>query len=84
MRIEAKDKSASNAQVAAIASAWGDKFIIHLDVEMLGSLILYYQLGLGNRLCYEITFNDYGRVIVSTKVSPAATWCPTKDFDCLI
>ena len=32
---------------------------------MLDSTIPYYQSRLGNRLCYEITFNDYDRVIVS-------------------
>ena len=36
---------------------------------MLDSAAPYYQAGLGNRLCYEITFNDYNRVIKST-VSP--------------
>ena len=50
----------------AIANAYGDKFIIPLDFEMLGSAIPYYQSGLGNRLCYEITFYDYNRVIVSS------------------
>ena len=41
---------------------------------MLDSSAPYYQAGLGNRLCYEITFNDYNRVIkstVSTKVPDA-------------
>ena len=33
---------------------------------MLDSTIPYYLLRLGNRLCYEITFNDYNRVINST------------------
>ena len=32
---------------------------------MLDSMIPYYQSGLGNRLCSEITFNDYDRVIIS-------------------
>ena len=32
---------------------------------MLDSMIPYYQSGLGNRLCYEIMFNNYDRVIVS-------------------
>ena len=36
---------------------------------MLDSAAPYYQAGLRNRLCYEITFNDYNRVIKST-VSP--------------
>ena len=29
------------------------------NIEMLGSAAPYYQAGLGNRLCYELTFNDY-------------------------
>ena len=58
LRINAGDK-ASNAQDNAIADTYGDKFIIPLDFEMLDSSAPYYQAGLGNRLCYEITFNDY-------------------------
>ena len=37
---------------------------------MLDSFIPYYQGGLGNRLCYDLTFNDYNRVIKSTVASP--------------
>ena len=37
---------------------------------MLDSLAPYYQAGLGNRLCYEITFNNYNRVI-KTLISSA-------------
>ena len=33
---------------------------------MLDSAMSYYQSGLGNQLCYEITFNDYGKVINAT------------------
>ena len=36
---------------------------------MLDSAALYYQAGLGNRLCYDLTFNDHNRVIKSA-VSP--------------
>ena len=52
LRINAGDESASSKQD-------GNKFIIPLDFEMLDSTIPYYQVGLGNRLCYEITFNNY-------------------------
>ena len=41
---------------------------------MLDSSIRYYQAGLGNRLCYEITFNDYNRVINSVAASPGAKY----------
>ena len=55
----------ATAEDNAIAEAYGSKFIIPLDFEMLDSSAPYYQAGLGNRLCYEIMFNDYNRVINS-------------------
>ena len=67
LRINAGNKSDSNTQDNAIAATYGNKFIIPLDFEMLDSTIPYYQAGLGNRLCYEITFNDYNRVIKAGK-----------------
>ena len=69
MRINSSYKKASNKQGKAIANAYGDKFIIPLDLNMLDCMIPYYQSGLGNRLCYKITFNDYARVIVSSGLS---------------
>ena len=63
LRINAGDKNASNAQDKAIADVYRNKFIIPLDFEMLNSAAPYYQAGLGNRLRYEITFNDYNRVM---------------------
>ena len=65
LRINAGNKDATNAKDKAIADAYGNKFIIPLDFEMLDSAAPYYQAGLGNRLCYELTFNDYNRVIKS-------------------
>ena len=56
--INAKDKT-TPARDNAIGEAYRNKFIIPLDFEMLDSAAPYYQAGLGNRLCYEITFNDY-------------------------
>ena len=69
LRINAGDKNASNAQDKAIADAYGNKFIVPLDFEMLDSAAPY-QAGLGNRLCYELTFNDYNRVTKSGVSSP--------------
>ena len=37
---------------------------------MLDSSIPYYQSELGNGLCYEITFNEYDRFVISAG-SPA-------------
>ena len=59
LRINAADKSTGNAQDNAIANTYGNKFIIPLDFEMFDSAAPYYQTGLGNRLCYELTFSDY-------------------------
>ena len=74
LRINAKDKSALVIQDKAIADAYGNKVIIPLDFEMLDSSAPYYQAGLGNRLCYEITFNDYNRVINSSVAAPDAMY----------
>ena len=70
LRINAGDKNASNAQDKAIADAYKNKFIIPLDFEMLDSAAPYYQAGLRNRLCYELTFNYYDRVTKSGVSSP--------------
>ena len=70
LRIIAGNKDATNTQDKAIADAYGNKFIIPLDFEMLDSAAPYYQAGLRNRLYYELTFNDYNRVIKSTVSSP--------------
>ena len=62
LRINAGDKSAVVAQDKAIADAYGNKFIIPLDFE-----VPYYHAGLRNRLSYDLKFNDYNRVINSSK-----------------
>ena len=59
LRINAGDKNAGNTRDNAIADAYRNKFIIPFDFEMLDSAAPYYQAGLGNRLCYKITLNDY-------------------------
>ena len=60
-------KSAGVTRDKAIADAYGNKFIIPLDFEMSDSAMPYYQVGLRNRLSYELKFNDYNRVINSLK-----------------
>ena len=44
--------------------------MIPLDFEMLDRAAPYYQAGLGNRLCHELTFNDHNRVTKSRVSSP--------------
>ena len=67
LRINAGDKSTTPTKDNAIAEAYGNKFIIRLNFEMLDSVMPYYQVGLRNRLSYELLFNDYNRVINSLK-----------------
>ena len=57
LRINAGDKSATPAQDKAIADAYGNKFIIPLDFEMLDSSAPYYQAGRDYvmKLCLPIT-----------------------------
>ena len=70
LRINAGNKGNGVARDKAISDAYRNKFIIPLDFEMLDSLAPYYQAGLRNRLCYELTFNNYNRVIKSAVASP--------------
>ena len=65
LQINASDKDGLNERNKAIADAYGNKFIVPLDFEMLDSVMPYYQSGLGNRLCYDVMFSNYNRVIVS-------------------
>ena len=75
LRINAGEKSTGNAQDKAIADAYGNKFIVPLDFEMLDSAAPYYQAGLGNRLCYKLTFNDYYRVYQIRSVITKSSRC---------
>ena len=72
LRINAGDKDATNAQDDAITEACRKRFIIPLDFDMLDSVMPFYQAGFGNRLCYEITFNDYGKVINALRETPSS------------
>ena len=47
-------------------TAFGNRFYIPLDFELLEGHMPFYQKALGDRLEYELTFNDYSRVIRAT------------------
>ena len=64
-RINAADKS-SNARDETVASIYDNRFCIPLDFEILESTIPFYQYGLGSRLTYELTFNDYGDDVIKS------------------
>ena len=83
-RINAGDK-ASNAKDQTVASIYDNRFCIPLDFEILESSLPLYQYGLGSRLTYELTFNDYGDVIKA--MDPDATYTISNislEFDTII
>ncbi|CAG2245239.1 unnamed protein product [Mytilus edulis] len=71
-RVGADDK-ASDTGDEAIATAYGARFCIPLDFELLETHMPFYQAGLGDRLEYELTFNNYSNVIKSTDTSASYT-----------
>ena len=58
--------ASTDAEDQAIAGAFKNRFCIQLDFELLETHLPFYQAGLGDRLEYELTFNDYNKVINST------------------
>ena len=58
--------ASTDAEDQAIAGAFKNRFCIPLDFELLETHMPFYQAGLGDRLEYELTFNDYNKVINST------------------
>lgn len=63
LRVGAEDGDDSAVGDKAVADAYGNRFYIPLDFELLESHMPFYQSALGDRLEYELTFNDYSRVI---------------------
>ena len=47
----------------AIAKVYANRFCIPLYFELLEIHMPFYQTELGDRLEYELTFNDYDKVI---------------------
>jgi len=73
IRIGAGD-GAHNTIDTAISTAYNNRFFIPIDFELLEAHMPFYQSALGDRLEYELTFNDYRRVITSpTKADSSYT-----------
>ena len=58
--------TSSDSEDEAIANIYANRFCIPLDFELLGTHMPFYQAGLGDRLEYELTFNNYDKVINSS------------------
>ena len=66
IRVGAGNRDSSVVADKAIADAFSDRFFTPLDFELLESHMLFYRSALGDRLEYELTFNDYSYVIQAT------------------
>jgi len=73
-RLGAGDAVAATQPDAWIAAAFGSRFAIPLDFEILTDHGPFYQAGLSDRLTFELTFNDYGRVITLTRLTRLPTY----------
>ncbi|MFN0318601.1 MAG: hypothetical protein ACKVQA_26545 [Burkholderiales bacterium] len=84
VRISASDRNTAEQRDNVIAECYKNKFVIPLDFEILSNALPYYQAGLGNRLCYELTYTDYARVIRSAPAKPTTGSTPTPDASYII
>ena len=74
-RIGAGDKT-NNVEDQALAKAYSNKFSTPLDFEMLFSSMPFHQSGLIGQLTYELTANDYSKVIKSSRTGTGANEKP--------
>ena len=72
IRVDAGNGDSNAAADKAIADAFGNRFYIPLDFGMLESHMPFYQIALGDRLAYDLTFKDYSRVIQVTGAADAS------------
>ena len=72
IRIDAGNKG-TVAKDVAVGKAFDNMFCIPLDFEMLSSHNPFFQFELKDRLSYELTFNNYGKVVVSTDTAASYT-----------
>ena len=63
----------ADAEDEAVSKAYSNRFCIPLDFELLETHMPFYQAGLGDRLEYELTFNDYDKVINSSDADSSYT-----------
>ena len=65
LRIGADDGNDKSKKDVAVASTYKNRFYIPLDFELLTTHMPYCQSALNDRLTYELTFNNYSRVVLS-------------------
>jgi hypothetical protein len=65
IRVGASGASATAQPDASIAAAYGNRFCIPLDIELLTEHMPFYQNGLNDRLSIDLYFAEYGKVVIS-------------------
>ena len=65
LRVGAADADREVESDQAIANAYGNRYFVPLDFELLETHMPFYQSSLGDRLEYELIFQDYSHVIVA-------------------
>ena len=75
------DDVANKPEDNAIATIYTNRFYVPLDFELLNTHAPFYQSGLGDRLEYELYFNDYSEVIKSTQAATYTIDNITLEFD---
>ena len=64
LRVGAEDGNPALVKEKAIADNLKNRFYIPLDFELLETHMPFYQAALGDRLEYELTFNEYKNVLL--------------------
>merc|ERR1711946_112270 len=71
LRIELKGAT-GDAKETAIAKAYGNRFRIPIDFELLNDIGSYHQANLADKLKIRLTFNDKKAVILGSTSTLAA------------
>ena len=61
-RVSAEDSS-SGKEDEVISDSYKNRFCIPLDFEILETHMPFYHVGVGDRLEYQLTFNDYNKIV---------------------
>ena len=65
LRIKSDAGTKTKQPDASLAHAYGNRFYVPLEHELITHHMPFSQSGLADRLSFELTFNDYSRVIQS-------------------
>ena len=63
------DESVNSGKDKSIADAYGNRYSIPLDIDLLNAHHPFYPSGLSDPLTFELTFNDHDKVVKSSDSS---------------